>query len=623
MRQDWEKKTFQILPEQDLSNYNLDTTNGFKIGTPSTSTSTMSRMVNLIPYKDKNSFKFKKRPGCVSETSLGNSDVFDAILSTTNVLYIGGLASGAGGDQSLKASINGTTWVDHIGPAFTSGGHTVSQGLSGLKVDYLSETSISNTTYIIFPVNVALSSPPISGDSTAAYYLNETDVTALTKGPVTGTCSVTSGSAVVTAISSTTKFAAGQMINFTTTINGGTGDGTTVVRRILTVDSGTQITLNTTLDFDTGGAIFTKGSVYKITDTDFPANATPALAIIGRLVSLNGYIYVLTVSGSIYNSDINSITSWTATSNIATQMSPDYGRTLMVYKNMILAFGEKSIEFFRDVGNSTGSPLQSVPELFIKLGIRSAKHVASVEDTLVFMSNTDTGANSIYILDGYNPRKISTDDLDYVISLLGPTNFELKAMRLNGKLCILVNRVNTTSSQLFTTFVYYPEDDVWGEWKVTETGTVADYTHPWQFPMGYIGTTFYSVSDFQTTNGVYVSKFLTESDNNFYDNLSASTKNVTAFIQTKRLALDTLNRKFLKELRIADTTSTGFNPGTSLTVYWSDDFGQTWTSRAFASTKQFLSNLGQFRERIFRFVESSNDFYQFNLIELLYKLGQH
>lgn len=619
-REQWKKDTLLVLPEQELTNYNLDTTNGFKISNPSTSTATMARMVNLIPYKDRDKFKFRKRPGCISNTSLGNTDVFDAMISTTNVLYIGGMASGTGGDQSLKASTNGTTWVDHIGPAYTASGHTVAQGLGGTTVDNLSETNISNTTYIIIPTNITLSSPPLATDETAAFYLNETDVVSLTKGPVTGSASVTSGSAVVTGISSTAKFAAGQMINFTTTILGGALEGSTAVRRILSVDSGTQITLNSTLSFDTGAAIFTKGSMYQILDTDFPGVAGDA--IIGRFVSLNGYAYIMTVSGKIYNSDINSISSWPG-DYLSVQMSPDYGRTLAVYKNHILALGERSIEFFRDAGHDTGSPLQSVPELFIKLGVRNSKHVTHMEDTLCFMANTQEGSNSIYVLDGFQPKPISTDDVDYVISKIGPENFQLKTMRLNGKMCLLVNRNNTSTSQEFITLVYYIEDDIWGEWKVTEGGTAADYTHPWQFPMGSLSGVFYSVSDYQAANGVYVSKFLGETDDNYYDNLAASTKNVTAYVQTKRLTAGTLNRKFLSELRLINTADASLNPGSNVTVYWSDDFGQTWVSRTFASTKQFLNNLGSFKERIFRIVDDSNDFYQFDAMELIYKIGNH
>jgi len=617
MREAWTKQTLSILPEQDLTNYNLESTYKFQISNPSTSTAKMARMVNLIPYKDKDTFKFRKRPGCKSATLLSSTlvGVTEAIMSSTSVFYIS--AINTPNQAYLMASTNGTTWNPYAPGLYTNGAFTCYGGLrGGTGDDNLSETSISDVIYIMGQSNISLSSPPANSDSTFGYYIRESDVTGGTYGLVTGTCSITLDSAVVTNIASTASMLAGQSFNIT----GGTAGGVTTNTWIVSVDSGTQVTLGTTLPFTTGTGYFSKGAVFYILDADFPGNNS--IATIGRFISLNGYIYIMTVNGRIYNSDINSISSWPG-DYLSVQISPDYGRTLALYRNHILAFGERSIEFFRDAGNDTGSPLASVPELFIGLGIRNARHLAQMEDTLCFMANTKEGSNAIYIFDGFRPVKISTSDIDYIISKIGPTNFELKTMRLNGKMCLLVNRTNTSTSTEFITLVYYIEETVWGEWKVTEGGTAADYTHPWQFPMGSLSGTFYSVSDYQATNGVYVSTFLAESDNNYYDNLAASTKNVTAYIQTKPLIMGSLNRKFLSELRLLSTTTTLFNPGTAVTVYWSDDFGQTWTSRTFTSTKQFMNSLGSFKQRIFRIVEATNDFWQFEAMELFYKLGTH
>lgn len=611
MRGDWDKKIAPVAPSQDLSNYILATSNGFKISNPSASTSKMVRRVNLIPYKEGDSIKWRKRPGCKSTTSVEGSSVVDATSSAASVLYISGVSSSS---ASVLTSSNGSTWAQQVIPAVTSGALSITQGLptGGVALQYMSEINISGTTYMVFSLYV-------SAGNTQAYYISETDVTAATKGPYSSTCSGTLGNGIITGIGSTAKFAAGQVVYLDGLVGGGSAGFTSAI--ITSVDSGTQVTLNLVNPFDTGAQLISKGAFYQITDTDFPGNS--GNDIVGKFASMNGYLYIMCKNGRIYNSDINSISSWTATGYITAQMMSDYGVTLSVYKNHIMAFGERSIEFFRDVGNATGSPLQSVPELFIRMGTRNGRHVAQVEDSLFFVANTNEGSNSIYVMDGFQPRKISTDDIDYVISKIGPTNFELKALRLNGKLCLLVNRVATSTSQEYVTFVYYVEEGEWGEWKVTEGGTATDYTHPWQFPMGSISSTFYSVSAYQATNGVYVSTFLSEADDNYYDNLAASSKNVTVYIQTPVLTMGTLNRKFLKELRLLDSTSSLLNPGSAVTVYWSDDYGVTWTSRTFASTKQFLSNLGYFRERIFRIVEASNDFYQIGELELLYKQGNH
>ena len=58
-----------------------------------------------------------------------------------------------------------------------------------------------------------------------------------------------------------------------------------------------------------------------------------------------------------------------------------------------------------------------------------------------------------------------------------------------------------------------------------------------------------------------------------------------------------------------------------MTMYWSDDFGQNWTTRTGLSTQKDFTNMGSFRKRIYRFVENSGNEWALSGIEMEYTEG--
>ena len=79
----------------------------------------------------------------------------------------------------------------------------------------------------------------------------------------------------------------------------------------------------------------------------------------------------------------------------------------------------------------------------------------------------------------------------------------------------------------------------------------------------------------------------------------------------------------MSKLHLTHKSDSSYNPGANVTVYWSDDSGQTWKSRAFSSTKGILTGFGQFRKRIMRVVEATTNFYEITLLEIEFKRGTH
>jgi hypothetical protein len=165
------------------------------------------------------------------------------------------------------------------------------------------------------------------------------------------------------------------------------------------------------------GGVFTASSLTEITDVDFPPKRGSPVQLAGAFVQMNGTTYVMTVTGEIAGSDLNSITSWNSLNTLQAISYPDQGVGLIRYKGHIVAFGEDSMEFFVDVGNpSPVSPLQRMEEVFIKFGAVNSLGIISIEDTLYWLGRSSTGQVGFFKLDGYNVVKISGSYEDAAIA---------------------------------------------------------------------------------------------------------------------------------------------------------------------------------------------------------------
>ncbi len=173
-------------------------------------------------------------------------------------------------------------------------------------------------------------------------------------------------------------------------------------------------TTTTGLYAASAAGVFTAASLTVIGDADFPANIATT-HIRGSFIQIDGYTCIITKEGGLYNSDFNSITAWNALGVVQTNAYPDQGIGLARYKNMVVAFGEDSIEFFTDQGKPPpAGPFGRTDQAFIKFGASFAKGIKAINDQLYWWSKSSTGQWGLFKLDGgFAPVKISTlrDDL--------------------------------------------------------------------------------------------------------------------------------------------------------------------------------------------------------------------
>lgn len=349
--------------------------------------------------------------------------------------------------------------------------------------------------------------------------------------------------------------------------------------------------------------IYDDTTLTEITDADMPGNAGSALR--GPAVALDGYLFVMTEAGRIYNSDLDSWTSWNALNFISTNMYPDFNVGLARYKNQLVAFGRDSIEFYTNVGNPVASPLQRNLTIAIKVGCVSQYAYASTEDSLIWIGSPPGGRRGLYYLDGYTAARVEDPKLDWVLKHSDLSTLRLQSFNMDGYEWAVI------SSSTFPTFCYNMNMKTW--FFMRSSGGVDCWKLIATDPRG----TIYGANDASnaTTNG----KIFTLSNSTFQD---ASTNYPVMYISPIQ-DLGTENQKRMYKLRLVGDVQTS---ATSTTVKWSDDDYRNWTSgRAvdMGEDRAVLYQLGSFRRRAFRLEYTGSNPWRLHHLEADFSFGVH
>jgi hypothetical protein len=216
----------------------------------------------------------------------------------------------------------------------------------------------------------------------------------------------------------------------------------------------------------------------------------------------------------------------------------------------------------------------------------------------VWVSSSDAGGVSVYMLDGYKPVRISDNTLDSKLSLTGGTDVTITGVKLNGKTLFFLTFSNLT-------FVYCLEDQTWHEWSA---GSGIALWH--RFAASSASSQVYYCISFSSTSGK-VYKINPVAPVYADDGVSYS-----SFVQTSKIDLGTENRKFLKRLTVVGDTDPVSHP---ISVDWTDDDYTTYQSARslnMNSSRKYFSNGGIFRRRAFRVVDTTTRPLRLEALEL-------
>lgn len=393
------------------------------------------------------------------------------------------------------------------------------------------------------------------------------------------------GTTIITAFGNATSsiYANGSRL---TTDNGDTtvvsGKVTGITETLL---SGTA-TLTISCDDNTGWYYQNAGTVTKITDAQFPGNNSKTLA--GTFCHLDGYAFILDTNGDLWNSDINSITAWGANSSINAGIYPDKGVASLRWGNYIAVFGASSIEFFRNAGNRSGSPLRRVPEMAQKVGAISSSAIGEIGDNIYFVGPAPEGGLSLFQFNGQLTR-VSTPELDAIFLLMGNGNILVTTFRDAGLSFVIVIGGGLS-------YCYCVEEKFW--FQLNNAGDIL-WTRCFGLSVASSQAT-YAVSNLSSSGKLFIINPLSRT---YQDNGAAYTA-------TAQLPVISLGAGAFCEYHEVEVDADVESGTSSLTVDWTDDdYGTYSTARTLDLTtaRPRTSGLGGTKNpRAFRFQHASN-----------------
>lgn len=325
----------------------------------------------------------------------------------------------------------------------------------------------------------------------------------------------------------------------------------------------------------------------QISDGDFTG-----LSHRGKMEFLDGFAFVAdNTAKAIYNSDLNSLSAWSADSYIAKQIVQDDVQGLMRLNAIILCAGQETIEGFRNVGNDVASPLGRLPNLFARIGLPSqivsgyTHYYATLGNRIFFVSRSGAAGISlgVHMFDGEKFEKVSTPAIDKILSEQSGSIYSVNKVVFSGKEAIAI-ALDATTATTQRWLMFFPEWKDWFEW----TSTVFTPVNNGEWFLG-VGSNQHKV------------KRISRSTANWQDD-------GTNFTWTHQFRFPGSGnaRQRMDSFGVTGDTA---RAASSLNVQFSDDDGQNWsTARAIdmTSADKRLTRCGAYRERQVRLTHTGN-----------------
>lgn len=343
------------------------------------------------------------------------------------------------------------------------------------------------------------------------------------------------------------------------------------------------------LIFSDGTKIGKLSTSYAVTisaDADIPAPHNP------NIITLDGYLFVVkTNTADIYNSDLDNPLSFTSGEYITAEMAPETVTEVARMSNYILALGPKSIEFYYDAANASGSPLARNDTFFKNIGYVGG--LAQLQNKIFFIGKEVGGAVDVFMAEDSKITPLNNQQLRRFLNrITSTTSIQGSLLSFDSNTYYIITIAGKSFcvdpyNQNVTQFAY----------KATETFPVKYYTEGILSSTGNINFFYNEVS-----NELLAFKM---------DQWTDSGTNYTFLVRTDPQDMGTMQAKFIGRLSLfADRGNT------SAVVYlrWTDNDYQTYNTAVPISLAQELPSvrrLGSFRRRAFEF--STTDQYPVRL----------
>ncbi len=372
-------------------------------------------------------------------------------------------------------------------------------------------------------------------------------------------------------------------------------DGTTTVRGTLDTFSGNVSMADNGLELMIVDGTPTGGWILTLDTNVYQQITAPGFEGAKTVTFVGGYFLINRPDTGIYQiSEPYDGLTWDPTMFANAEGSPDNLICVVTVHQQTFLIGGNTIQVVVNTGASP-FPFESVQGVFIEYGASAAFSVQQVANTIFWAGNDKSGANVIWMAEGYSPRRISTTAIENYLSRYNITNATSYSYQENGHYFYSINIPGAPTSLL-----YDITEEQWHERAVWNPASGFFERDRANFHMYAFGK--HLVSDYE--NG------------NIYDqSVSYNDDDGTLIKRTRILPYFTDDLEFLyfTEFQIDMQTGVGLgydvNPANTnprITLRWSDDSGNTWSTELSVpigkvgeySTRAIWRRLGRSRFRI-------------------------
>lgn len=349
------------------------------------------------------------------------------------------------------------------------------------------------------------------------------------------------------------------------------------------------------------GYIFTKSTntFAKITDVDFP---TPS-----SLTFQDGYFIVTEANTSkFWISNLNNGLAWDTLDFTTVESSPDNLVAAYSDSSNLWLFGTKSTEVYQNTG-AAAFPFQRISGALIETGCAAAETVQEIDNRLFWLGTDDNGDSVVWVTNGYNAQRVSTQAIEKKIS--ESVNFNESYAwtyheRGHAFYVLQVKGLNTT-------LVYDVSTRQWHERISLDPNSMIERQFRGSCHLFF--NKKHLVGDFET-NQIF------DMSLNYYDyaGLPMIKERITPHISDERRLITHSSFELDMEVGVGLVSGQGSDP--QIMMSYSDDGGHTFSTEIFRSfgkigkylTRVVWRKLGRSRDRVYKVRVSDPVFVQFN-----------
>jgi hypothetical protein len=244
-----------------------------------------------------------------------------------------------------------------------------------------------------------------------------------------------------------------------------TGTGIPANTQIDSINSATQFTMsaNATATNAAASLSFTLGGPPSRVGVYGPPGISDELTyftLVGGVAELNKSVYLFTYRSEVAGSDIDEPHSWNPLNSLYAYAERDFPICISKQMSYIIAFKSTTTEFFRDAGNSPGSPLERVEGLRLDIGCYERRSVQEVDGLVLWASSTQSGKRSVWSLVQARPAEIATPAVSRVLETYAP--YLGFSFSISGHTFYALNAEDATGARL--SLVYDITSKFWSYW---------------------------------------------------------------------------------------------------------------------------------------------------------------